>query len=326
MKRIFVIIVFLFYFPSIYAQDQETAVSGNNDKKVETYSDLIENIWEFIIKALINDSISLDQKMEMLREFIEKYPDDNPYIDDAENFFVMTYKASISKNNISELKELQAKIATEQDIIEYKWQQILKMLKIKEIDKNRKVSEIKEFIENHPNGNSHLEEAAILLSGISETNTEFFSIDVKLRNVPEWFSLSFAAGNYGFGGNLTFVTLRWNNVYWEILRLQAMGSTEKVSANFKTMIGYPFFLTCDYRHEIRFATGISGGFNTSWHGEEDFDFGFSSYLHIPVEISYVYHIKRFFAFQIGFSLDLPVFFDSEGEYIPVISGFTGFRF
>ena len=50
-------------------------------------------------------------------------------------------------------------------------------------------------------------------------------------------------------------------------------------------------------------------------------------LSIPLEISYVFHADKYFAFQTGLIIDLPVLYHchNEGYYLPVFSGFIGFR-
>ena len=138
------------------------------------------------------------------------------------------------------------------------------------------------------------------------------------RTKTEWFAISVVGGNVGIGGKLSFFTLRWKAFYWEILRLHASGIYYNIMAfNGGTMFGVPLFLTPDDKNEFRFGIGLSGGLNQSLKG--------SSILTLPIEISYLYHIKRHFTFQTGISVEIPlVLFDPE--FFPVINGFIGFRF
>ena len=104
------------------------------------------------------------------------------------------------------------------------------------------------------------------------------------------------------------------------------------------MFGFPLFVTPDKRNEIRFGIGLSGGLNQPAEG--------TSFLTLPLEISYVYHIKKHFTFQVGISVDIPLIFGSGGflsmdiggspsddepsdkpsGFYPLITGFIGFRF
>lgn len=159
------------------------------------------------------------------------------------------------------------------------------------------------------------------------------------RTKTEIVALSIAGGNYGIGANIAFATLRRQKFYWEIIRLQMNFARDRTSINGKTMVGIPLFLTKNSRHELRFGIGLSGGvsvikthtFSNNGGGEQVF----WSFLNLPVETSYIFHISKNLALQIGISLDFPMFFinrsfgSSSGDtnrYYPILSGFIGFRF
>jgi len=142
----------------------------------------------------------------------------------------------------------------------------------------------------------------------------------------EWFSNLLIFGNYGIGWSGSFVTLRWRYFYWEILRSQVVmfpntqedNGFRKISLSLRTMFGVPLFITDDYHNEFRIGTGISAGYTG------DSDVGIFSIITIPVEISYVNHMSKQWAFQIGLSVELPVSY--QRVFLPVVNGFIGFRF
>ena len=83
------------------------------------------------------------------------------------------------------------------------------------------------------------------------------------------------------------------------------------------MIGLPLFITSDNRREFRFALGVSGGWNYYRTSE--------SILTLPLEISYLFHTKRYPSIQIGISVEIPLVL-VDPEFFPVINGFLGLRF
>ena len=164
-----------------------------------------------------------------------------------------------------------------------------------------------------------------------DENTTHFLNRENYRTKTEGFALSFFGGNYGLGGGCTFVTLRWRYVFWEILRIQITGAEyfknnrSGVSANAKTMIGVPIFLDKANRHEIRISTGFSAGFSGKRLKDEVEDFVFSdkSNINLPVDVSYVFHKDKNFAFQVGVAVDIPLW--SLYDFFLIMNGFIGFR-
>jgi len=176
------------------------------------------------------------------------------------------------------------------------------------------------------------------LNPVEPTKATHISYREKYRTGTEWLSLGFAMGNYGIGLNISFFTIRWKYFYWEMLRFQGMLSHtifngDRGSANAKTTFGFPLFLTHDNRHELRFGLGASGGVSLRQfsNGPGNRSDEFFSYLNVPFEVSYVFHVAKNFAFQTGLSLDFPVFyefdnkFNNNEKYIPIFSFFLGFR-
>ncbi len=149
------------------------------------------------------------------------------------------------------------------------------------------------------------------------------------RTDTEWLALSGGGGTHGPGGNISFFTVRQDLFFWEIFRLQATFLNEDVfSFNVKSIYGIPLFVTKDNRNEFRFGTGISAGLSFKFvRDEKNRRKGIGSILNIPVEITYVNHIFRFFSLSATISVDFPVHFgsDSKKYYTPVINGFLGFR-
>lgn len=147
------------------------------------------------------------------------------------------------------------------------------------------------------------------------------------RTTTEWMSLYGGGGNYGPGGSLSFFTVRTKHFFWEIARFQItiIDKKEDASYLFKTVYGASIYLDSRSRHEIRIGTGFSGGFTHKKIFENDYDSrAFHSIINIPIDIYYVVHIKRYFAFQTGISLDMPLNFDVD-DYRPVVFAFAGFR-
>lgn len=167
------------------------------------------------------------------------------------------------------------------------------------------------------------------------------------RTQTEWVSLAFVGGNYGLGATLSFATLRWKYFYWEVAKAQFTATKGLYRNNLvgKTIVGFPLFLTQNNRHELRFGTGLSGGI-TQYLSKEgtagSADPKFKSFIHIPVEVSYIFHISKHFSMQMGVSVDFPVLFNDadtlyytafvptrtevvDAGYYPILNGFFGFR-
>ena len=159
---------------------------------------------------------------------------------------------------------------------------------------------------------------------------------------PEWFSLNFVGGNYGFGGGLSFVTLRLKYFYWEIAKGQFTiiegKNVSAFSANAKTMFGASFYLTEDKKHDLRLGTGFSAGFSqydelcrSKDYREDDYlrlEPGCGKYvgsiINIPIELSYIYNVTERFGLQLGAVIDIPLF-TIWNDYLPLVNLFLGFR-
>ncbi|HNW82956.1 MAG TPA: hypothetical protein PKG52_08710 [bacterium] len=142
------------------------------------------------------------------------------------------------------------------------------------------------------------------------------------RTTTEWMALYGGGGNYGPGGSLSFFTIRLDHFFWEIARFQTVVIKPKdnFSYLFKTVYGASIYFDSRSRHELRIGTGFSAGATYYDDGDNDF----FSLMNIPIDIYYVVHIKKYFAFQTGISLDLPLNFDVD-DYRPVVFAFAGFR-
>lgn len=189
-----------------------------------------------------------------------------------------------------------------------------------------------------------------------EEKTEYKHVFI--RTSTEWMSFSTGYGTYGYSLNFSAFTLRWRNVFWEILKLHAsrdfsyprtndsdnincddsLGCNEidvaseysVVSYKVKSLAGIPFFITADNRHEIRVGAGV--GIGVSCYKKDGY------ILDISTELSYIIHIFDSFSVQVGMSADFPLFTDDEmfssafgsyyykSVYMPNIYGFAGLRF
>ena len=234
----------------------------------------------------------------------------------------------------SSLKEMRDDLQTREDIIERNWKNILEAVKDDGVSQSGKIALVETFISDFPE-NKYIKKANEILLKLkvsSDVAKEYLKGE-KFRTKTEWFALSFFGGSYGLGGGFTFITLRWRYVFWEVFRVQATGARyfEKdragTSANMKTMVGIPIFLGNSKRHEIRIATGFSGGFNAKYPKNVDWDFSFydESFIHVPIDIYYVFHTDQPVALQIGFAIDIPIPISSFDECFPIMNGFIGFR-
>ncbi len=165
------------------------------------------------------------------------------------------------------------------------------------------------------------------------------------RTKTEWVSIAAGYGMYGFEGDLTLFTFRWNWCFLEGLKfhwgikniLNNNAHSEATAVKFKTMLGVPFFLDKNNRNEIRLSSGMA--FGLSIYGKK-YDNEGQIYTYFPVdislEISYIFHILKHFAFQVGVTVDFPLFYESGRDgydygtnlkyYRPDVYGFAGFRF
>lgn len=164
--------------------------------------------------------------------------------------------------------------------------------------------------------------SALLSAADLSTETKTADSQKFDRTQTEWVSLYGGGGNYGPGGSLSFFTIRLDHFFWEIARFQTVVIKPKdnFSYLFKTVYGTSIYLDSRSRHELRIGTGFSAGATYYDPGDNSF----FSLMNIPVDIYYVVHIKKHFAFQTGISLDLPLNFDVD-DYRPVVFAFAGFR-
>lgn len=213
------------------------------------------------------------------------------------------------------------------------WAIILKKLDREDVSFEKKIALINEFIAKSPEKSSVNSEAKVMLEKVesSASRLKHYLNRNLYVNKTEWFATGFVSGNYGLGFTTSFATFRWKNVFWESMRFQftILNIIGSWTMNGKTMVGMPFFYGFANQHELRLSTGLSGGysrkvfifFDQSNDHSIDFD------LSIPIEISYVFHADKNFAFQTGLMLDMPVLFHirHDGYYLPIISTFIGFR-
>ena len=210
------------------------------------------------------------------------------------------------------------------------WAIILEKLEKENISFERKISLINEFIAKSPENSTARNEAEVLLKNTenSELRLKHYLNRNSYVNNTEWFATGFVGGNYGLGLTVSFATFRWKSFFWETMRFQftMLKNIDSYAINAKTMIGVPFFFGFANQHELRIGTGVAGGYSSKdFSGDNDNSIEVN--LSIPFEISYVFHADKYFAFQTGLIIDLPVLYHcyNEGYYLPVFSGFIGFR-
>ena len=163
------------------------------------------------------------------------------------------------------------------------------------------------------------------------------SASEKRMTRTEWYAMHIGGGNYGFHVDHAIATLRWPNVFWEVVR----GGISIAGPGFGkhglglvvhagTACGYPLYLTDDKTHELRFKTGIFGGIMNQAEGPF---FDFSDTPHktwdapgpfIMAEISYVGHSEGV-SFETGITAIVATW-AKRGQYPhPLLLGFFGFR-
>ncbi|MGI6394854.1 MAG: hypothetical protein ACOX2F_09065 [bacterium] len=224
------------------------------------------------------------------------------------------------------------------------WAIILKELAKEEISFEKKMLLIDEFIAKSPEKSKARVEAEIFKKSVKNSKSQLNHLaNRKLYvNKTEWMALAFVGGNYGLGFTISFCTFRWEYFFWESLRLQftMLESLGSIAINGKTMVGIPFFYGFANQHELRLSAGLAGGLSEHKYiflGQKkknsksviivrDVD-SITVHMSIPLEISYVFHINKFFALQTGLILDMPVCYENfrDTYYIPSFSGFIGFR-
>ena len=225
-------------------------------------------------------------------------------------------------------------------LIQETWEVILRKLENETTSYEQKIELIKEFIQKTPEHNKYHEEAQLFLKNIEISPKRLKHIINKedYRTGTEWLSLSLVGGNYGVGESISFFTFRWKYFLWEAIRLQItwldpLLSGDIYSINFKTMVGIPIFIKNTYanQHEFRICSGFTGG-RSHYQDRDKKYYALESFINIPLEVSYLYHMHSNFTFQIGLTADFPVFFFSASDgsrsgdnYVPLFSGFIGFR-
>lgn len=137
----------------------------------------------------------------------------------------------------------------------------------------------------------------------------------------EWVALHFGAG-LAYGGGVSFFTLRWKYVIWEVARGEFHFSYSRPNHyqdgrtvwSAGSAVGYPLFLDHEKRHELRFETGVFAGIWAMRFGP-----------FIMAEASYLYHFKKHCALQTA------LFFYALGypngvPFRPILSLQVGLRF
>lgn len=129
----------------------------------------------------------------------------------------------------------------------------------------------------------------------------------------EWVSIRPGGGNYGGVFGVNAFTLRWRWFYWTILHISGGGGAPGGNDSFDdgyfgkagTRLGVPIHFGPGGKHEIRLGVGISGGIielhvYRYWYGETRDWYCTSHGPFLDAELLYEIHIKRRFAFLIGY--------------------------
>jgi hypothetical protein len=91
MKRLIRSIAFFILFSlSAVLVAQENELTGKNKNleelrnRLQTREDIVENLWDIVVKTMLDEKVSKENKIEMVKRFISDFPDNNKYLKDAE--------------------------------------------------------------------------------------------------------------------------------------------------------------------------------------------------------------------------------------------------
>jgi len=128
------------------------------------------------------------------------------------------------------------------------------------------------------------------------------------QTTGHWFSVAFQHWNKIPGFEVSFFTLRWPYVYWEMARgsFGALTTTDSISATFGTSLGFPIHLGTTWKHEIRIGLDINP-VTLIVQGQDDEGndcggFGFG----LGLRLFYAYRVARHFEIRTGVVIYLPI--------------------
>lgn len=251
------------------------------------------------------------------------------------------------------LEEAQAEVAAQHERAkrrEAAWDAILESLDKRILTSVKTQALLTHFIVEYPEKyNPHLLHAKAILSSIMAANDSGRTLDAddlakmtispeRLKTKIEWFALRLDGGGYGGGGEAALFTLRWEHFYWEIMRGGGMGVGPGFggrgmgfSSYGGTSFGIPFHLGAAGRHELRLGTGLFGG--SIYQPDVDHNHWGDPYgagsvgPFVLIELSHVYHVSEYLAWQWGLELMIPTLAVGETNKLPhpSFNGFVGFR-
>jgi len=208
--------------------------------------------------------------------------------------------------------------------LESSWMQIKEFANMATVDKAERLAALKQYIKDFPEDQGHRQQIEIWMDMLADDEEPSEAIDMSAFQV-EWFGLRVYGGNFGGGGSITLLSLRWQYFYWDIMKGSGVGSDgdslgRLLAATGGTSFGFPWCVTDSGRHELRFGAGLFGGWVDHAPGE-------SLGPILLLEAYYLYHLAEYFSIQTGMELNISTMplNESEGLPAPVFNVFLGFK-
>jgi len=131
------------------------------------------------------------------------------------------------------------------------------------------------------------------------------------RTKTEWLTFRSGVGRGGVYAALSVVTIRWERIYWEVIRASVLRSLEEVIDLHLivgwagTAVGVPVHVDELGRHEFRFGLGFGVGYGghdvDEPCGEDDLDTSCirNVFYVASADASYIWHLADHFALFVG---------------------------
>ncbi len=205
---------------------------------------------------------------------------------------------------------------------EQAWEECKRVMSDQELEAGAKKEKLEELLLYMPVGGPNHRQVRWWIDQLNvELETTVLGPQ-ELRTKTEFFGLQLVGGGYyGYSIGMTMITIRWEQVYWELV--QVRGSVGNGGAlNVGTVVGYHLHLGDRARHEFRFGAGVAFGAFFAGEGDDEFQG-----LAVVPQASYLYHISKHFAFETVLAVVIAVVGDQQGGYpIPSPALTIGFRF
>lgn len=247
----------------------------------------------------------------------------------------ITFSENLNTDYINSIEKQE-----KQELLSGIWQLIIEISDDKQSEKQEIKKILEDFMSDYPDFNPYKNKAKERLRFLKKDYKKyrrFYSPHRRGLSAIEWASAGVFFSNYGIGGRVDLLTLNTRYFFWDIIKFSGgglpLGLMESAILKWSSLIGVPLWL--NERSQFRLSCGLSWGlmdyYNVSSHNSishtpgESESTQFSSFLNGAVEASFLIHMAKNAAFQLGISLDLPIIFTLDTSYRPMIGGFTGFR-